>query len=393
MKSKNDEKKVVLVACTGMSPAVLTETVWALAHQKPSVVPDEVEVITTSVGKQNLQRDVVESGVWRRMCDALRQTGIDVDGKLVFGSTSIQVIPDRRRDEMADLRTADDNRRAADFMVERLRKYTEEPETVVLASIAGGRKTMGALLLSCMSLLGRDDDKAYHVLLPPEFEVRLDPPFYFPEKGVLHAKSDFKTGKVVKKYKSIDCKIELFEVPFVRLRSLCPERLKTNQITYSSFVEKLQSAIESELEVDVQKGTVRVDDKAEGVGVGGIEFATLLLLLHGVYDDGEIYKRLYRSKKVKEELEASRVPWDDWRWKVVESTRLALEYSEDPKQARHVVADAKNRLRTALANAGIRGIDKLVPKRSQAVTFPMSHVKVVNDDDGLCAKLSAPLGT
>jgi CRISPR-associated protein (TIGR02584 family) len=35
----------------GTSSAVLTETVWALAHSKEPVVPDEIEVITTASGK------------------------------------------------------------------------------------------------------------------------------------------------------------------------------------------------------------------------------------------------------------------------------------------------------------------------------------------------------
>ena len=35
-------KRTILIACIGTSPAVLTETVWALAHQKMPVVPDEI---------------------------------------------------------------------------------------------------------------------------------------------------------------------------------------------------------------------------------------------------------------------------------------------------------------------------------------------------------------
>ena len=34
--------RTILVAGIGTSPAVLTETVWALAHQKNPVVPDEI---------------------------------------------------------------------------------------------------------------------------------------------------------------------------------------------------------------------------------------------------------------------------------------------------------------------------------------------------------------
>ena len=44
MKSAN---RTTLIAGMGTSPAVLTETVWALAHQAQPVVPDEIVVITT----------------------------------------------------------------------------------------------------------------------------------------------------------------------------------------------------------------------------------------------------------------------------------------------------------------------------------------------------------
>jgi len=43
--------KTVLVAGVGLSPAVLTNTVWALAHEDPAIIPDEVVAITTSSGK------------------------------------------------------------------------------------------------------------------------------------------------------------------------------------------------------------------------------------------------------------------------------------------------------------------------------------------------------
>ena len=43
--------RTVLVVGMGTSPAVLTETVWALAHSNDPVVPDEIEVITTKSDK------------------------------------------------------------------------------------------------------------------------------------------------------------------------------------------------------------------------------------------------------------------------------------------------------------------------------------------------------
>ena len=63
------DKKTVLVVGMGTSPAVLTETVWALAHQSESVVPDEIVVITTKSGKDALRTAIMSGApsVWNRL--------------------------------------------------------------------------------------------------------------------------------------------------------------------------------------------------------------------------------------------------------------------------------------------------------------------------------------
>ena len=57
----------VLVAVTGMSPAIITETVWALAHEKPVIIPDRVMVVTTARGAVDLKAQIVDSGVWAQL--------------------------------------------------------------------------------------------------------------------------------------------------------------------------------------------------------------------------------------------------------------------------------------------------------------------------------------
>ena len=221
------EKRTILVVGMGTSPAVLTETVWALAHQEQPVVPDEIEVITTSSGKSVLQQAILEGApsVMDRLKAALRKEKIDIDDRLVFGRASIKVIPDADGNEASDLRTSADNLRAADFMLGELRKYSECNDTTIHCSIAGGRKTMSALLFSCMSLVGREQDKVYHVLLPPEFEGGVEPAFYFPEPGKTYVAT--KTGK---KYKANKVQSELFEVPYVRMRGWYQDRFNTKEM-------------------------------------------------------------------------------------------------------------------------------------------------------------------
>ena len=118
-------RRKILIAGMGTSPAVLTNVVWALTHGEKPVVPDEIVVFITKNGKTLLKKELFDDGVWADMLKSLAREGIDIDGKLLFGETSIRSIPDVLGNEIDDLRTGDDNLRAADFMLGELRKYTD----------------------------------------------------------------------------------------------------------------------------------------------------------------------------------------------------------------------------------------------------------------------------
>jgi CRISPR-associated protein (TIGR02584 family) len=68
-------REKILVALCGMSPAVITETVYALVKEK-GVVPNKVIVITTTAGRYGIREQLFSSGVW----DALMmELGVDVE--------------------------------------------------------------------------------------------------------------------------------------------------------------------------------------------------------------------------------------------------------------------------------------------------------------------------
>lgn len=225
--------KTVLVAGVGLSPAVLTNTVWALAHEKEPVVPDEVVAITTETGRTCIREQLLEREAWWRLYHALEAKGFEVENKLAFGaSDSIRVIGDGKRD-YDDIATPEQNDVAADFILKVLRQYTEDPATRVIVSIAGGRKSMSALLMSCMSLLGRKQDRVCHVLVNQPYEQRLEPPFLFPEKGVMHTFHG-------KKYPSLKASPELSDIPFVRVRGWYEKEFKSVPPSYMQLVKKVQ---------------------------------------------------------------------------------------------------------------------------------------------------------
>lgn len=116
-------------------------------------------------------------------------------GRLCFGPTphAIRVFTLfdaklKRTRELADIGSEAENTAAADFIMETVRGLAMDDGVRLVASIAGGRKTMSALLFSVMSLLGKEDDLLTHILVNEPFESRgLTPRFYFPPaKPVTH---------------------------------------------------------------------------------------------------------------------------------------------------------------------------------------------------------------
>ena len=67
-------------------------------------MPDEVVVLITKNGKELLRRELIDNGVWDEMLAEMKREKIGIDGRLVFGETSIRTIPDARGNEIDDLR-------------------------------------------------------------------------------------------------------------------------------------------------------------------------------------------------------------------------------------------------------------------------------------------------
>jgi len=229
---RRPRNETVLFAVTGMSPAIITETVWALAHESPATIPDRIIVVTTRAGRDAIQRELFDSGIWDRLRDALAAKKIAVTGKLRFGTTADDIRVFTRADahnrsvELDDIRTPADNEAAADFLLDALRPFTENPDVRLVGSLAGGRKTMGALLYACLSLIGRETDRLTHVLVNEPFDdPRRQPKFYFPTP---------RDGAA---------KIELADVPFVPLRQLFPRELGRLPGRFTHLVQQYRKTV------------------------------------------------------------------------------------------------------------------------------------------------------
>lgn len=220
--------RTVLLALCGTSPAVVSETVWALFHEDPRIVPSEVVVVTTTVGRQCLVRDLIESGAWQRLRLLL---GVAPDALHLGSQSTIQVIPgETGATDSDDVTTPDTANACADFILRVLRSYTEEPGTRVVFSIAGGRKSMSAIAALAMTLLGREHDRLCHVLVNPPYDSpNLEPRFLFPDPDI---------GTYRLAGEEVPCKpaLRLQMLPFPRCRNLFVEQLGRLPVEFAETV-------------------------------------------------------------------------------------------------------------------------------------------------------------
>lgn len=367
--------RIVLLATVGTSPAVLTETVWALAHPKKGgerIVPDQIVVVTTRDGRAKIQEQLLgaergRSDGWARLLAAFRKERIPIDGKLKFGaSDSIRVLssPDGTSD-IDDLRSAEENLEAANFLLGEIGKYanTKSGSVQLFASIAGGRKTMGALTLSCMSLLGREQDHVLHVLVDDPFDKPwLDPVFLFPEN---RSRQDPRTGRVVR---DKDANLSLIDLPFVKMHKLYEKRFGSGLLpSYRELVEETQEAlaeVRTRLRFDMSKGALFVDDAP--VRLAPTEFAALSLdLLHA---PDNLLSALPAAHDV-----ARKDHRYGWLQDFGDNPRFS---STEALQNRDDLTKVRNQIRTKLKRIAAleEKVFSLVPRGADHSTYPMSLI-------------------
>jgi CRISPR-associated protein (TIGR02584 family) len=218
----------ILLAVTGLSPQIVTETLWALAVEH-AWVPTRIRIITTQRGAQEARRTLLSAdpGWFSRLCADYRLPEIE------FGPDDIQIITGPHGEPLDDILTEMDNAAVADFITEQVRSLTADAGNSLHVSIAGGRKTMGFYVGYALSLFGREQDRLSHVLVSPPFESQAE--FFYPAPhprpicdGTLDAQN---------------AHVHLGEIPIVRLRDELPERVLKGRARFSEAVAAAQKAL------------------------------------------------------------------------------------------------------------------------------------------------------
>lgn len=178
--------RYVLLAPVGMSPQIVTETIWSYARQsRPPRLPREAHVIATLTGEAHVRALLLGEEQRQPTTGKLIEPAQDRWSQLfhdVLGVEPVPIIvhvPNEGSYYPADIASPHDDKLFAELCYKLVANLTAEDAPPLVGSIAGGRKTMSAHIMTAFSLWARKDDDLCHVILnPPGAEGERE--FFFP---------------------------------------------------------------------------------------------------------------------------------------------------------------------------------------------------------------------
>lgn len=229
----------ILLCVAGLTPQIITETLYFLTQKRGERV-DEIRVITTLPGQDKLLKSLLDphEGKFFAFC---RDYGID-PASIQFDRTSISAVQTSDGKTLDDIRLNEENNRTADRVCEIVRELAKDDDARIHASAAGGRKTMGIFLASAMQLFGRRQDALSHVLVNEPFENH--PEFFYPPPQAVMLDLKDRQGKVIGRVSTAEARVELADIPFVRLRGLLKDWLAELPSSYGEIVERAQTELD-----------------------------------------------------------------------------------------------------------------------------------------------------
>lgn len=226
-----DSYRNIFLFVSGRTPQIITETLFFFAvQQNPPIIPHEIHVVTTTEGRALILQHLLtpETGHFARLC---LEYGLGNDN-IRFSADTIEVICDTTGNPLSDIRTDADNRAAADLITAKVRALTADPSTRLVASMAGGRKTMGLYLGFALQFYGRPQDRLTHVLVNPA-QLENDPQFFYPPSSTARPQSAAAQAGT----------IAVAEVPFLLLGRKLPVLLDRLDLGYASVVDQSQQEV------------------------------------------------------------------------------------------------------------------------------------------------------
>ena len=234
--------KNILLSTTGASPQVLTETLYSI-YQSGRAFPEEVYVITTQSCYSSLVNGLFRDGHLQALKDEYTLPDFS------FKESHIWLIEDENGKQIDDAKSVEDQTSMANFITRKVYEITEDCNTAIHASLAGGRKTMAFYFGYAMSMFGREQDTLSHVFVDDQYEFVRD--FWYPTKQPKWVAGKHGQGEI----DLSQAKVTLAEIPFVRMRTSIEPSLFSSMAnqSFSQTVGMLNASNHQQLNITIDK--------------------------------------------------------------------------------------------------------------------------------------------
>ncbi len=247
-----EESKYILLCVTGLTPQVVTETLYAL-YKAGEALPTEIFILTTAEGAERARLTLINDNWLQRFCNDYQLPVPE------FNASHIRVLKDTHNQPLHDIRSQQDNHAMADGITEMIRQLTVNSADSLHVSIAGGRKTMGFYAGYALSLYGRKQDRLSHVLISADYESH--PQFYYPTPYMHTIYANDKTHKPLD---TRQAEVMLADIAFVRFRHGLDENLLQGKTSFSASVKQAQKVLgPPQILLDLQNGFIN----AQGIQI------------------------------------------------------------------------------------------------------------------------------
>jgi hypothetical protein len=120
-----------LLCITGLTPQVVTETLYALYREEPAQLPTDIHVLSTDDGIARARLTLLsdQPGWFHRLCADYRLP------PMRFGPDSLHVLHNGDGQPLSDIRDGADNASAADMVTEWVRRLTVDDADQVHVSL------------------------------------------------------------------------------------------------------------------------------------------------------------------------------------------------------------------------------------------------------------------
>lgn len=263
--------KNILFLVTGMTPAIITETIWALAcdpqlEESERWIPDEVRVLSTEHGLNQIKSKLLDSGVFERF-----KHDYPLIAHTQLNAKHLHSINNAEGQALSDLKTPEDNEFAANSIHEYISQLTKNEDIALHVSIAGGRKTMGFYAGYALSIHGRAQDRMSHVLVDERFETIQD--FFYPTPVERFVKD--RNGH---SWDASKAQVWLAQIPFVRMMYAIKDRHQIKTASFTDTVHKINEATNDvHVRIDIRNKTLRINNRFEMSNLPPKEFAFFCL--------------------------------------------------------------------------------------------------------------------